>query len=141
MLLMRLSRLPSEIESFCELGHYLHFPMRTYSTGMTLQHSFAIATSVQPEILVLDELIGTGDESFSIKAKARMEEIVSKLQILIIATHDLNTARTLCNRGVALSHGNLVADMGDWRGPVRLSHLGSRPRGSMRHLNLVAQFA
>ena len=62
------ARVP-EIESFCELGDYLHFPMRTYSTGMSLRLSFAIATSVQPEILVLDEMIGTGDESFSAKAR------------------------------------------------------------------------
>jgi ABC-type polysaccharide/polyol phosphate transport system ATPase subunit len=130
----------SEIESFCELGDYLHFPMRTYSTGMSLRLSFAIATSVQPEILVLDEMIGTGDESFSIKAKARMDEIVSKLQILIIATHDLSTARTLCNRGVVLSHGNLVADteIGDALSAYHASAAAERQHGSSQ---LVAQFA
>jgi ABC-type multidrug transport system ATPase subunit len=65
-----------------------------------------------------------------------MQEIVSKLQILIIATHDLNKARTLCNRGVILSHGNLVADMeiGEACPLITLQQL---PRGSMRHLNLL----
>ncbi len=98
-----------EIETFSELGDYLHFPMRTYSTGMGLRLSFAIATSVQPEILVLDEMIATGDEAFASKAKARMEQIVANLKILVIATHDLTTAKSLCNRGVVLSHGNIVA--------------------------------
>ena len=99
-----------EIETFSELGDYLHFPMRTYSTGMGLRLSFAIATSAQPEILVLDEMIATGDEAFASKAKARMEEIVANLKILVIATHDLTTAKSLCNRGVVLSHGNIVAN-------------------------------
>jgi ABC-type polysaccharide/polyol phosphate transport system ATPase subunit len=99
-----------EIEAFSELGDYLQFPMRTYSTGMSMRLSFAIATSIQPEILVLDEMIATGDEAFAQKATARIDEIVRKLQILIIATHDLAMARTLCNRGIVLSHGQLVAD-------------------------------
>lgn len=55
-------------------------------------------------------MIATGDEAFAEKAKARMNEIVSKLQILILATHDLTMARALCNRGIVLSHGNLIAD-------------------------------
>jgi ABC-type polysaccharide/polyol phosphate transport system ATPase subunit len=99
-----------DIETFSELGDYLNFPMRTYSTGMSLRLSFAIATSVQPEILVLDEMISTGDEAFASKAKARMEEIVANLKILVLATHDLTAAKDLCNRGIVLSHGNIVAD-------------------------------
>ena len=103
------TRVP-EIEAFSELGQYLQFPMRTYSTGMSLRLSFAIATYAQPEILVLDEMIATGDEAFSVKAKARLENIVSRLKILVLATHDLNTARSLCNRGIVLNHGRIVLD-------------------------------
>ena len=99
-----------EIEAFSELGDYLNFPMRTYSTGMGLRLSFAIATSVQPEILVLDEMIGAGDEAFADKAKTRMDEIVTNLKILVIATHDLNTVEIFANRGVVLSHGAVIAD-------------------------------
>jgi ABC-type polysaccharide/polyol phosphate transport system ATPase subunit len=99
-----------EIEAFCELGDYLQLPMRTYSTGMRLRLSFAIAMAVQPEILVLDEMIGVGDAAFAAKAHARLQEVVSKLEILVIATHDLNTARSMCNRGLVLSHGRVVAD-------------------------------
>ena len=99
-----------EIEAFCELGDYLGLPMRTYSTGMRLRLSFAIAMAVQPEILVLDEMIGVGDAAFAAKAQARMQEVVSKLEILVLATHDLTTARSMCNRGLVLSHGRIVAD-------------------------------
>jgi ABC-2 type transport system ATP-binding protein/lipopolysaccharide transport system ATP-binding protein len=100
----------TEIETFSELGDYLHFPMRTYSTGMGLRLSFAIATSVQPEILVLDEMIATGDQAFAAKAEARMNQIMSNLKILVIATHDIVTARKLCNRGIVLSQGNVTID-------------------------------
>ena len=99
-----------EIEAFCELDDYLELPMRTYSTGMRLRLSFAIAMAVQPEILVLDEMIGVGDATFAAKARARMEEVVSKLEILVLATHDLNIARSMCNRGFVLGHGRIIAD-------------------------------
>ena len=99
-----------EIEAFSELGAYLRLPLRTYSTGMSLRLSFAIATYSQPEILVLDEMIGTGDAGFAKKATARLNDIVSKLKILIIATHDLNTACAMCNRGIVLQHGSIVID-------------------------------
>ncbi len=102
-------RIP-EIEAFSELDDYLQLPMRTYSAGMKLRLSFAIAMAVQPEILVLDEMIGVGDAAFAAKAQERMREVVSRLAILVIATHDLNSARSMCNRGVLLDHGRVVVD-------------------------------
>lgn len=98
------------IEEFSELGDYLRFPMRTYSTGMSLRLSFAIATSVQPEILVLDEMIAAGDAAFATKARARMQEIISNLEILVLATHNTSMVESLCNRGIVLRHGTVVAD-------------------------------
>ncbi len=99
-----------EIEAFSELGAYMALPMRTYSAGMRLRLSFAIAMSVQPEILVLDEMIAAGDAAFAAKAHARLQEVVNRLEILILATHDLNMARNMCTRGVVLHHGRLIAD-------------------------------
>lgn len=99
-----------EIEAFSELGEYLRLPMRTYSTGMALRLSFAIATYAQPEILVLDEMIDTGDAGFAKKAQSRIADIVSKLKILVIATHDLTAAAAMCNRGIVLSHGSILVD-------------------------------
>lgn len=103
------ARIP-EIEAFSELGEYLRLPMRTYSTGMSLRLSFAIGLAVQPKILVLDELMGVGDAAFAEKSTARLQEVVSKLEILVIATHDLNTAQSLCNRGLVLERGRVIVD-------------------------------
>ena len=103
-------RLIPEIEAFSELGDYLALPMRVYSAGMKLRLSFAIAMAVTPEILILDEMIGIGDAAFASKAQARLQEVVNDLEILILATHDLNAARSMCRRGVVLAHGRLVLD-------------------------------
>ena len=100
----------AEIEEFSDLGDYLNLPMRTYSAGMRLRLSFAIAMAVQPEVLVIDEMIGAGDAAFAAKAHARLQEVVNRLEILILATHDLGMAQTMCTRGLVLHHGQLVAD-------------------------------
>jgi ABC-type polysaccharide/polyol phosphate transport system ATPase subunit len=100
----------AEIEVFSELGDYLALPMRTYSAGMRLRLSFAIAMAVQPEVLVIDEMIGAGDAAFAAKAHERLQEVVNRLEILILATHDLAMAQNMCTRGVLLRHGRLVAD-------------------------------
>jgi ABC-2 type transport system ATP-binding protein/lipopolysaccharide transport system ATP-binding protein len=102
-------RIP-EIETFSELGDYLALPMRTYSAGMQLRLSFAVSMAVQPEILVIDEMIGAGDASFAAKAHARLQQVVDRLDILILATHDLNMARTMCKRGLVLHRGRLEED-------------------------------
>jgi ABC-type polysaccharide/polyol phosphate transport system ATPase subunit len=102
-------RIP-EIEEFTELGEYLDLPMRIYSAGMKLRLSFAIAMAIQPQVLVLDEMIGVGDASFAAKAKARLQEVVNELEILIFATHDLDSARHMCKRGVVLESGRMILD-------------------------------
>ena len=99
-----------EVEEFSELGAYLQLPMRTYSAGMWLRLSFAIAMAVRPQILVLDEMIGTGDAAFAAKAHDRLQEVVDQLEILILATHDLGVAHNLCSRGVVLDRGRVVTD-------------------------------
>lgn len=100
----------AEIEDFSELGDYLSLPMRTYSAGMRLRLSFAIAMAVQPEVLVIDEMIGAGDAAFAAKAHARLQEVVNRLEILILATHALAMAQNMCTRGVVLHHGRMIAD-------------------------------
>ena len=99
-----------EIEAFSELGEYLNLPMRVYSAGMKLRLSFAVAMAMRPQILVLDELISAGDAAFAAKADARLREVVNQLEILILATHNLSAARSMCSRGVVLDHGHLIAD-------------------------------
>jgi ABC-type polysaccharide/polyol phosphate transport system ATPase subunit len=100
-----------EIAAFSELGEYLDLPLRTYSAGMTLRLMFSIATSVTGDIILMDEWIAVGDESFQKKAQERMLEITGKAGILVIASHDPNTLLQHCNLGMRLEKGR-IADFG-----------------------------
>jgi ABC-2 type transport system ATP-binding protein len=96
------------IVEFTELGSYLTMPVRTYSAGMRLRLGFAIATAREPEILLLDEVIGAGDAIFLEKAFARLQDFARRSSILIVASHSENSIHTLCNKAMWLHRGNLV---------------------------------
>jgi ABC-type polysaccharide/polyol phosphate transport system ATPase subunit len=98
-----------DIADFTELGEYLYMPMRTYSTGMMLRLAFAISTAITPEILILDEMIGTGDAAFIARADARLKGFLARAGILVIASHAMPILRQWCNQGMLLEHGKLVA--------------------------------
>lgn len=98
-----------DIVEFTDLGDYLNIPVRTYSAGMLLRLSFAIATLRQPEILLLDEVIGVGDSSFQAKAKARLEKIVTRSRILVVSSHSDLIIRSLCEKVIWLDKGNMAA--------------------------------
>ena len=97
-----------DIIEFTELGNFLDVPVRTYSTGMMLRLAFAIATARQPEILLIDEVIGVGDKTFFQKAFKRMQGLVERSRVLMVASHTDDILRRLCNKAVWLSHGRLV---------------------------------
>ena len=97
-----------DIADFTELGDYLKVPVRTYSTGMMLRLAFAIATTRDPEILLIDEIIGVGDTGFFEKAFARMRKLVERSRILIVAAHADDILRRLCDKALWLSQGSLV---------------------------------
>ena len=99
--------LSPSIAEFSELGDYLDMPVRTYSTGMFVRLAFAISTSVQPDIIVMDELIGAGDAQFYQKAQKRLEELIGNTKILVLASHDDNIITDLCNKGLWLEHGKV----------------------------------
>ena len=84
-------------------------PVRTYSSGMLMRLAFAIATIRDPEILLIDEAIGVGDSGFFKKAFARLLQLVERSRILMVASHQDETLRRLCNKAAWLSHGNLIA--------------------------------
>jgi ABC-2 type transport system ATP-binding protein/lipopolysaccharide transport system ATP-binding protein len=94
-----------EIAAFAELGSFLGMPMRTYSAGMWTRLAFAVSTSIDPEILLLDEQIGAGDAAFMVKATKRLEELIERSGILVLASHSDDAVRRLCNKGVVLEHG------------------------------------
>jgi len=104
-----IQKIANEIGTFTELGEYLAMPMRTYSSGMGLRLAFAISTSVRPDILLLDEYFGVGDERFVEKAQKRLDELVESAGILVFASHSKELIRRLCNRIVIMESGNIVA--------------------------------
>ncbi|RZS77042.1 ABC transporter ATP-binding protein [Pigmentiphaga kullae] len=102
------SRLVDDIAEFSELGDFLNIPVRTYSSGMVLRLAFAISTSVQPEILLMDEWMSVGDERFRQKAAERLDGFVKGAGILVIATHDMDLAHRVCDKVIHLEHGRIV---------------------------------
>lgn len=98
-----------EIAAFSELGYYIDMPVRTYSSGMMIRLCFAVATSLRPEILLMDEWLAAGDAAFLAKARQRMEEFVSSTSILVLASHSMPLLREWCNRAVLLDRGRIVA--------------------------------
>jgi len=99
-----------EIAEFSELGDYLDLPMRTYSSGMVLRLAFGVSTAIQPDIILMDEMISVGDAEFAAKARARLDRMLSAARIFVLASHDTATLRQYCNRAVWLKEGQIVAD-------------------------------
>jgi ABC-type polysaccharide/polyol phosphate transport system ATPase subunit len=97
--------LSASIGEFSELGQYLDLPVRTYSTGMFVRLAFAICTAVQPDIVVMDEMIGAGDQSFMEKAQKRIEVLLEKARILVLASHNEPIIRKFCNKVLWLEKG------------------------------------
>ena len=96
-----------EIVEFSDLGEFINLPLYTYSTGMLMRLAFAIATSITSEIILLDEWLSVGDAEFSIKAKNRLDDVISKSKLLIIASHDQELIKTLCTKTINLYHGKI----------------------------------
>ena len=99
---------PSIIE-FADIGAFIDAPVRTYSAGMRARLGFSIATAVTPDILLLDEVLGTGDQTFREKSQIRIRELVEKAKAIVLVTHDLTYVTEFCNRAVLLERGQLVS--------------------------------
>ena len=98
-----------EIEEFTELGEYLTLPVRTYSTGMLTRLGFAIATAIDPEILLLDEGLGAGDARFQERVNKRVDALIERSSILILASHSDALIKSMCNKAVLMDHGKIIA--------------------------------
>src|SRR5712691_7245388 len=98
------------IVEFTELGQFLEMPVRTYSAGMVLRLAFAVSTSVQPEILLMDEWIAVGDASFSRKAEERARTLLGEAGIIVLASHSLPLIEHTCNRVIWLERGTIRAE-------------------------------
>ncbi|WP_135468586.1 ABC transporter ATP-binding protein [Crenalkalicoccus roseus] len=105
--------LAEEVGGFAGLGEFLDVPVRTYSAGMQIRLSFAMATVMAPEVLLMDEWFLAGDADFMERATRRLERLVADADILVLATHDMSIVRAWCTRVIRLDAGRIVAD-----GPV-----------------------
>lgn len=99
-------RLP-EIVEFTELGDYLEMPVRTYSAGMILRLSFAVATCFEPDILLMDEWILAGDAHFMGRAEMRVQNFVERARLMVLASHNLELCRRWCTKGIWLDRGSV----------------------------------
>jgi len=85
-------------------------PIHTYSSGMMMRLFFGVATSVKPDILLMDEWLSVGDASFMQRARRRLDALVGRSNILVLASHSENLIREICNRAILLDRGQLIAD-------------------------------
>ena len=98
-----------EIVTFSELGNFIEAPLRTYSSGMLARLAFSVACIVEPEILIVDEILSVGDADFQEKSRARMMELMTGGTTVFFVSHSLEQLREMCNKVVWLEHGKIQA--------------------------------
>jgi len=110
----RIAHISEDVIRFAELEEFIDAPMRTYSSGMYMRLAFSVAVNVNPDILLVDEVLAVGDASFAKKSRARMEEFKNSGKTIILATHDLATVENWCQQALFL-HGGQMYGFGDPR--------------------------
>ncbi len=95
---------------FANIGAFIDAPMKTYSSGMRARVGFSIATSVDPDILLLDEVLQTGDNKFKNKSRKRIAEVLQTAKAVVMVTHDMSWITAFCNRAILMDKGHIVAD-------------------------------
>jgi ABC-type polysaccharide/polyol phosphate transport system ATPase subunit len=98
------------IVEFAEIGEFINEPLRTYSTGMSMRLAFSVATSVDPDILIIDEVLGVGDIAFGEKCRDRIMGFRRAGKTILCVSHSNGTLKTLCERAIWLDHGQIVED-------------------------------
>jgi ABC-2 type transport system ATP-binding protein len=101
-------RAPAIID-FADIGQFIDAPLKTYSAGMRARLGFSIATAVDPDILLLDEVLATGDEVFRVKSRARVLELARAARAIVLVTHDMSWVTEFCNRAMLIEHGQVIA--------------------------------
>lgn len=99
-----------DIVAFSELEEFIEQPVRTFSSGMMMRLAFSIATLVEPEVLIVDEILSVGDGHFQKKSEARMRELMSGGTTVLMVSHALKQIRDLCSRVIWLDHGKVIMD-------------------------------
>jgi ABC-type polysaccharide/polyol phosphate transport system ATPase subunit len=99
-----------QIAAFAELGDFLNIAVRNYSSGMLMRLAFSIATAVDPEVLLIDEVLAVGDMAFLRKARDRMRELMKTSRLMVMVAHDLETIREMCTRVIWMTQGRIVME-------------------------------
>lgn len=99
-----------DIIDFAELGRFIDEPVKHYSSGMYVRLGFAVAVNVDPDVLLVDEVLAVGDEAFAAKCLDRVKEFQSEGRTIVVVTHSADIVRQVCQRALVLDHGHLVAD-------------------------------
>jgi ABC-2 type transport system ATP-binding protein len=98
-----------EIIDFSELGHFIEVPVKNYSSGMRARLGFSIATAVEPDILILDEVLSVGDAKFRKKSLAKVQSMFDRGVTVLFVSHNIEQVKAICNKAILLDHGNIIA--------------------------------
>lgn len=105
----QIAKISEEVIQFAELEEFIDAPMRTYSSGMYMRLAFSVAVNVNPDILLIDEVLAVGDARFAEKSRTRMDEFKKSGKTIILATHDLTTVESWCHQALFLDAGQMCA--------------------------------
>lgn len=98
-----------EIVDFSELGHFIEIPVKNYSSGMRARLGFSIATAVEPDILILDEVLSVGDAKFRKKSLAKVQSMFDHGVTVLFVSHNIQQVKAICNKAILLEHGRIIA--------------------------------
>ena len=103
-------KMEDEIIEFSGLREFIDVPIKYYSSGMSVRLAFTIATSIRPDILIIDEMLAAGDAEFAEKARRRISDLVTTARALVIVSHDMSIIKGICNRVIYMKAGRVVFD-------------------------------
>jgi ABC-2 type transport system ATP-binding protein len=103
------ARLPGIID-FADIGEFIDAPIKTYSSGMRARLGFSISTAVDPDVIIIDEVLATGDAVFRAKSKERIKELTHAAKGIVLVTHDMQWVTEFCNRAMLLDHGHVISE-------------------------------
>jgi ABC-2 type transport system ATP-binding protein len=132
-------RLPGIVD-FADIGEFIDAPIKTYSSGMRARLGFSIATAVDPDVLIIDEVLSTGDAVFRAKSKQRILELTKAAKGIVLVTHDMAWVTEFCNRAMLLDHGHVIME-GDPAAVVKLHEERSEKARIEREAELARKLA
>ena len=98
-----------EIVEFSELGNFINVPLKNYSSGMKARLGFSIATAVEPDVLILDEVLSVGDAKFRTKSLKKVQSMFEKGVTVLFVSHSIDQVKAICDTAILLDHGNIIA--------------------------------